>query len=261
VSRFLVLRVNKDPRDTYAVPYHGDDGEGVFSALDAALPDPGSRVDYAVVDARDAVAARFAPHGTDWETVPSRWVKGWQQDMPELLQGASGEKLTDKRSIEQLAKMFDLPDWDRIDEMNQQFYWETAHGAGDEDAQMEAEREARDEVYAQWYDGVQQAAAELFGHHELELEPIKGRGADRRPYMFRIVPAVAGKYGWQRAANAIRETVNGVGSFHYNNLREFLDSGPYTARQAALSHLHWIPRYSDVYGTASAQRLYKQAWR
>lgn len=261
MSRFLVLRVNKDPSDTYAVPYYGDDGEGVFSALDVAIPDPGSRVEYAVVDARDAGAARFAPRGADWETVPSRWVKGWQQDMPELLQGATGAKLTDKISIEQLAKMFDLPDWDRIDEMNQQFYWEMSKGAEDEDAQMEAESAARDEVYAQWYDAVQHTAYELFGHHELELEPIKGRGADRRPYMFRIVPAAAGKHGWQRAAEALRDTINGVGSFHYNNLREFLDSGPYTARQAVLSHLHWIKRYPDVYGTTSAHRLYEHAWR
>lgn len=45
---------------------------------------------------------------------------------------------------------------------------------------------------------------------------------------------------WEDAADKIRETINGVGYFTFYSLREFLESGPYTARQAALSHLHCV---------------------
>lgn len=169
-------------------------------------------------------------------------------------------QLSGKISIEQLAKMFGLPDWDRIDEMNQDYYWQQAHGAGDEEAQLTAEQEAQGEVWAKWYDAVESAASKLFEEHGLELHGIvKGRdkGRDRRPYEFKIVPTTS----WNDAADKIRETVNGYGAFHFNNLREFLDSGPYTARQAVLEHLHWIKQYPAVYGSTSAQQMYERAWR
>lgn len=79
---------------------------------------------------------------------------------------------------------------------------------------------------------------------------------DKRRYDFKIVPSNS----WDDAANKIRETINGVGTFHFNNLREFLSSGPYTARQAVLSHLGYIKRYPDVYGGSGARQLYDRAW-
>lgn len=263
MSRFLVLRVNKDPSDTYAVPYHGDEGEAVFSALDTALPDEGSKIEYAVVDARDAGSARYAPHARDWETVPSRWVRGWQHDFPDVLQGPPRKRETkqpaDKLSIEQLAKMFGLPEWDRIDEMNQQYYWESARGAETEEAQMEAEQAAQTEVYNRWYDAVESTAEKLFEKHGLGLLAMKHTRkvhANYRPYLLKVIPTRS----WSDAADHIRETINGVGYFHFYSLNEFLNSGPYTPRQAVLAHLDYVARYPDVYGTTSAQSLYQHAW-
>jgi len=173
----------------------------------------------------------------------------------------SGDKGSDKTNIAQLAEMFGLPDWDKIDEMNQHHYWEMSRGAEGEEAQLEAESEARDEVFAQWYDAVEQAASKLFEEHGLELQPA-GKShtktkAERRPYELKIVPTTS----WMDAANKIRETINGVGDFHFNDLAEFLRSGPYTARQAVLSHLGYIQRYPAVYGSQGAKQMYEQHWR
>ncbi len=149
--------------------------------------------------------------------------------------------------------------------MNSQHYWEMSRGAEDEDEQLKAEEEARDEVYGQWYDAVEHAASKLFEEHGLELQPAgkwhpstyAKTKAERRPYDLKIVPSTS----WNDAANKIRETVNGVGTFHFNNLKEFLDSGPYSARQAVLSHLGWIRDYPAVYGSSSAHQMYDHHWR
>lgn len=164
---------------------------------------------------------------------------------------------SDRLNIDQLAEMFDLPTWERIDELNQEHYWDEARGVEGEDEQTKAEQAAQDAVYNQWYDAVEGTASKIFDEHGLELSPAGKEGTTKRRYNFKLVPAKS----WNDVADKIRETVNGVGSFHYNNLREFLESGPYTARQAALSHLHWIKRYSDVYGGMSPKRMYDNLWR
>lgn len=169
----------------------------------------------------------------------------------------ANDKTSDKITIDQLAKMFNLPDWDKIDEMNQQHYGEVSRGAEDEDAQLKAEQEEQTEVYNRWYDAVESTAEKLFGEHGLELSSTGKQGTAKRRYDFKIVPSNS----WNDAADKVRETVNGVGDFHFNNLREFLDAGPYTARQAVLSHLGYIKRYPAVYGSLGANQLYEQAWR
>jgi hypothetical protein len=166
------------------------------------------------------------------------------------------DKTSDKINIDQLAKLFNLPDWDKIDEMNQQHYWEMSQGAGAEEAQMDAESAAQTEVYNQWYDAVERAASKLFDEHGLELSPTGKQGTEKRRYDFKIIPTKS----WDDAANKIRETINGVGDLHHNNLREFLRSGPYTAKQAVLLHLGYIKRYPAVYGGLGANQMYERAW-
>jgi hypothetical protein len=180
---------------------------------------------------------------------------------------------SDKIDIDNLADMLGLPAWSKVEDMNEQYLSEAGsaaykdaldEGDSEEDAQeasFAAQDEANTDLWKKWYDAVKQAAYELFGLHKLELDPIEGRRKNPRPYEFRIVPATAGKYGWEQAANEIRETINGVGMFHFNDLREFLESGPYTARQAVLTHIQYIKRYPDVYGTASAHSLYERNFR
>jgi hypothetical protein len=164
----------------------------------------------------------------------------------------AGKSTSDKITIAQLATMFGLPDWDKIDDLNEQNYWEMSRGAENVE---EAESAARDEVFAQWYDAVERTASKLFEEHGLELEPA--RKTEKRSYDLKIVPYKS----WDDAANKIRETINGVGDFHFNDLKEFLRSGPYTAKQAVLSHLGYVKRYPAVYGGQGARQMYDQAWR
>jgi hypothetical protein len=163
------------------------------------------------------------------------------------------KKPADVLTISELAKMFGLPEWDEVDEMNQDYYWELARGSEDE---TEAESAAQHEVYGQWYDAVEQVAAKLFGEHGLELGPRNTKDSDR-PYELRVTP----KTTWNEAATKIISTINGVGYFHFSSLKEFLDSGPYTARQAVLEHLSYVRRAPEVYGDTSPRQLYERYFR
>jgi hypothetical protein len=66
---------------------------------------------------------------------------------------------------------------------------------------------------------------------------------------------------WRDAAQAIMETINGVGPFRFRSLGEFLKSGPYSPCEAVMEHLHWIKRYPDVYGSHSARSIVDRAMR
>jgi hypothetical protein len=175
-------------------------------------------------------------------------------------------KVKDVVTIDELASDFDLPSWEDIDELNIDYTLEAgsyAHreaieeGATEEEAEeaaLKAQDEASAEIYRNWHDGVERAAEELFGEHGLELV---GRGKKEPYYEYKVIP----KESWRDAADRIRETVNGVGYFHFNDLQEFLDSGPYTPRQAVLSHLHLTKDYPAVYGTPSARSIFESGWR
>lgn len=166
-----------------------------------------------------------------------------------------GDKGSDKRTIDQLAKMFDLPDWEGVDERNQHYYWEMARGAEDEDAQMAAEQEAQEEVYRKWYDAVEHVAEQLLGEHGLGLLAMKHTRKvhkNYRPHVLKIIPTKS----WADAADKLRETINGVGDARFNTLQEFLDYGDDTPRQAVLSNLGYIRRYPEVYGRQGARQMY-----
>jgi hypothetical protein len=182
------------------------------------------------------------------------------------------KKKDDVRNIDELAAMFDLPEWEDIQERNWEYGADAGHYAyqqaiedGDdedeaEEAREKAEHEAGTEIYRQWYNGVTSAAEQLFEEHRLELVPYGKQGSKDYPYEFKVVPESKGQAGWRKAAEAIMETVNGVGYFTFNDLDDFLSTGPYTPRQAVLSHLAYISDYPEVYGRQSAQRIYDGAW-
>lgn len=176
------------------------------------------------------------------------------------------DEKTDKISMEQLAKDFGLPSWERLEELNEDYTGEAfvaaqkealADGQSEEDAEeagMDAEQVVRDELFGKWHDGVISAVGDLFAEHGLELTSAsKGE----YPFEYRVTPTTS----WEDAALKIMTTINGVGQFEFNNLREFLDSGPYTPRQAVLSHLHWIKDWPEVYGERSARDRFDRAWR
>jgi hypothetical protein len=169
----------------------------------------------------------------------------------------AAKKTGDKISIADLAKMFNLPDWDRIDDLNQQHYWQMAKESvddpNDEDEMQKAEEKAQQEIYHQWYDAVEHVGDNLFGEHGLELKQIGKKG---RSFELKITP----QNSWNDAANKIRETVNGEGMFGFSTLKEFLDSGPYTAKQAVLSHLGYIRHYPAIYGGTGARTMFDNAF-
>jgi hypothetical protein len=179
--------------------------------------------------------------------------------------------MKDTTDIDQLAALFELPSYDDIHENNLDYIWEAGDYAvreaqEEEDGELDesdveeiregAENAADREIFAQWYSGVTSAAERLFEEHALELVP---KGRDKYSHEFKILPATKGVQGWRNAADAIRETINGVGYFHFNTLKEFLDSGPYSAKEAVLEHLHVIADYPKVYGSRSARSIYDSA--
>jgi len=156
---------------------------------------------------------------------------------------------THKINIDELAEMFRLISWDKLDDYNVDYYLESARGVEGEDEQNKAQDEARDELFHKWYDAVLHVSEILFDRHELRLVPRKGN----RPYEYVVLP----KTTWRAAAEAIRNTINGVGYFHFNSVKEFCLSIPTSVRGVVIGHLHWIKDQPAVYGDTSAERLYE----
>jgi hypothetical protein len=175
---------------------------------------------------------------------------------------------SDITNIDTLAKLFKLPDAEKIMDldMGSETYSYVHNealkeGASEEQAEeraQKAEEEEQDERYKKWYDAIEAISDDLFGKHGLTLVPrkYKKKGV-KRPFDFKIVP----KTSWADAANKIRETINGVGVFGFDSLKDFLDSGPYTAREAVLGHIGWINDYPEVYGDYSPSHQYDRHMR
>lgn len=66
-DRWVVVRVNRDPNDTHAVPHRGDLDQAIEQAIDQADADGRAIYDYGTVTARDARSARRAQ--------PARWIR------------------------------------------------------------------------------------------------------------------------------------------------------------------------------------------
>lgn len=150
-----------------------------------------------------------------------------------------------------------LDDWDKISDG----LWNPELS---EEENQKYEEEARDEAYSAYEQAVLQVAEHVFGEHELALNIKWGEHSCRdekkrwqtRRYVkgYKVTPKAT--HTWQDCANAIRETINGVGYFHFASTKEFCLSGPYTFREAVLSHLHYVPRWYDVYeGGKAASRV------
>ena len=179
------------------------------------------------------------------------------------------QKVSDKINVDEIAKLFGLPEYSEFSERNIDNTGEVgyfarkealAQGASEEEADeadIKAQEGAEAELFHQWHDGVMAAAESLFEKHGLTLEPRPVNKTDRYPYEYKVVP----EESWEKALVPIIETVNGVGMFHFSGVKEFLRSGPYTPREGVLTHLHWIKSYPEVYGDTSARRIYERSFR
>jgi len=117
---------------------------------------------------------------------------------------------------------------------------------------MKAESDELGEYWEKYESAVVKIAEDIFSKHNLTLtekiHPKKGK-------CYVISPTK----NWKDSVYHVKETINGVGYFYFANIRKFLSSGPYTARQATLEHLHYLKRYPDVYGdTGIRSRLERE---
>lgn len=181
---------------------------------------------------------------------------------------AHSRKATDKTNLNELAEMLGLRTVDDYQDRimnNSNDTWSYVHkealseGLSEEEAEekaQQAEQEENDEAIGKHIDAVTEVAENLLEKHGLTLAPIMYRGKPSK-FDFKIAP----QKSWSDAAAKLMETINGVGYFHFSNLKEFLDSGPYSVRDASLKHVHWIKDYGEVYGDGSPKGDYDRKMR
>jgi hypothetical protein len=130
-----------------------------------------------------------------------------------------------------------------------------AEGASEEDAEkraLDAESEELGEACDRYRSAVLSVAEKLFKEHKLSLTEMK-----RDRFRFRVTPDET----WRDAAREIIQTINGVGMFRFESVREFCASGPWTPKEAVLGHLHWIADWPDVYEGTKARSMVDRALR
>jgi hypothetical protein len=161
---------------------------------------------------------------------------------------------------EDIAAFLGLPDSDAFIDGNELYLddaYQAGYGnatdAGESEAEaveagQDAELEASGELYLQWEGAIEAAVQPLLEAHGMELSELQSG------YM------IAPTHSWRDAVAHIVNTINGVGDFWFESTKEFLDSGPYTPKQAVIAHLPYITLSPQVYGTSSPERLYEQAF-
>jgi len=168
-----------------------------------------------------------------------------------------------------------IPNYDDIEEYNLDYLSEVrsyAHkeaiddGHSDDKAEEiadKAEAEEMDNLYRQWENGVTSAIEYLFNNHKLnfvikeEKKLHKDKNGKEWPYTIKHY-FISPENSWEDAANAIKETINGVGMFYFTDLQEFIGS---SAQETICMHLHWLKDYPRVYGTSNVHTIYESAWR
>lgn len=171
------------------------------------------------------------------------------------------EKLKDTFDISEIAGLLGVPNPDEFEYNGDAYHFtfmeSIKEGLSDSEAEEKAqtaEQDEQDEQFHQIYDAIESVAGTFFEYHGLELNKIV---SGKRSGMYRVTPVK----DWLYTASCIRQTVNGVGYFYFATDSDFLDSGPYTARQAVLTHLHWIKYYAEVYGESSPKAQYRRHLR
>ena len=171
-----------------------------------------------------------------------------------------------KKPKKELLKAFGIADPDDLLESNTDYIWEAGNWAyqealkeGQTEAQAEKERvkaemATSDAIYHAWENAFEDTIEWFYNKVDLNIEKYK----DKKLYGFyKVTP----NKSWKTSANLIREIINGVGYFYFGNLKEFLDSGPYSPRIAVQHHLNWIPDWSDVYEGSKSSHYFDKNLR
>ena len=137
------------------------------------------------------------------------------------------------------------------------FFVENCYCECSEELQNESKCECgfedqRGQLYDKYVSAVESIAEKLLNEHGLTL--IK----NEKKFNYRIMP----QQNWLDAAGKVMTTIEGYGMFGYNGrVKEFLRSGPYTAREAVLQHTHWLKEWYAVYCDGNAQDRLSRALR
>mgnify|MGYP001576208255 CR=1 FL=1 len=255
------LRRNADPtaKDLYSVAVDAVKEARLVrgdKAKRKALMDEAAKL-YKEGRALDEARMAAGPKGLKLHPVP----------VPDELSQWSGLPKSDQRTIDGLAELIGVDDYETIREHNSDYVWETAHyqwDGGDvseddaaHDAFMEFMGQFEDElVFRPWHHGVYEAAARMFDDHGLSLVPVGRVRAGQLPYLYKITPTST----WRAAADKIIDTINGVGYFNFSSVKTFTNQSGGTTREAVLDHLHHMRRRPEVYGDHPYRRTYERAW-
>lgn len=190
------------------------------------------------------------------------------------------KRINNEITLEEIARLMDVDCpgdyWERIDDSsnwcehrkyflteNKDKYntFEELEEAADEYANNHTDLE-QSESYDKYCDALLFAFRDLLSKHKLNLEEklVSYKNRKYGKYIkFFVVPFVNGS--WRDACGELIETINGVGYFYFSSVKHFLDSGPYSPKEAVMSHLHWMKRHHEVYGDPSPRSLIDRRMR
>lgn len=166
-------------------------------------------------------------------------------------------------TLSKLLTLLDIPTFDELYEDALRSTWTYTeafqdaknNGCSNEEAWVaaeEAEAQESKEYYDKW-----KSAAEYAANYYTELH-----GMNLTYHSENDTVDIVENRCWRAVADKIKETINGVGIFYYSSVEEFKDSIPAQSyEETAVSHLHWIKRYGDVFGEASPKQMFEHRLR
>jgi len=121
-------------------------------------------------------------------------------------------------------------------------------GIEDEDERTRSVEKIENEVVDAYF-GAAESAIEDMAEQWFRLSITKIDGD-----LYRVKPMKS----WEDSLTPIVETINGVGYFYFRDGKELMRSGPYTAREAVLSHMGYLNDVGSVYGEESLERKFER---
>lgn len=149
--------------------------------------------------------------------------------------------------------------WDDVSENHHEWVWDEGTGAAEyarqndpdlseddlDNIRQEAELEANGALYRAYQSAVEDTVGLWFEGLSSTIEPNAQMKA---------------KFDWDKGiveihatsmdalAKVIVDCINGYGSFHFNNVQDALESGPYTLDEFVKTHAGWLSSYGAIYG-------------
>lgn len=122
----------------------------------------------------------------------------------------------------------------------------------DEDERMEAQSEI-ESAFVDAYFGAAESAIEDMAEQwfRLSITKISKEGKEDT---YKVKPMKS----WEDSLKPIVETMNGVGYFYFRDGKALMRSGPYTAREAVLSHMGYLSDVGSVYEEESLERKFEK---